>query len=113
MPNITESAQTICDRAGSFLTSWMNAQHIRNYTSRHPTSHGDLKWYKPSPGRYKCNVDASFSHSFNRVGLGMCIRDDKGCFVLAKTEWLSPLLELDLGEALGLLSALHWVRGFQ
>lgn len=34
----------------------------------------------------------------------MCIRDDKGRFVLAKIEWLTPLLDVDLGEALGLLS---------
>jgi hypothetical protein len=41
----------------------------------------------------------------------MCIQDDEGRFVLAKPEWLSPLLDVDLREALGLLSALHWVRG--
>jgi hypothetical protein len=40
----------------------------------------------------------------------MCIRDEKGRFVLAKTEWLAPLLDVDLGEALGLLSVLRWVR---
>jgi hypothetical protein len=43
----------------------------------------------------------------------MCIRDEKGSFVLAKTKWLAPLLDVDLGEALGLLSALRWVRDLQ
>ncbi|AET02267.1 hypothetical protein MTR_8g038340 [Medicago truncatula] len=76
----------------------------------HPTSQGDLQWHKPSPSRYKCNVDASFSHSFNQVGLRLCIRDDEGRFVLVKTEWLTPLLYVDSEEALGLLSTLHWVR---
>jgi hypothetical protein len=33
--------------------------------------------------------------------------------VLAKTEWMTPLLDVDLGEALGLLSAMYWVRDLQ
>jgi len=28
--------------------------------------------------------------------------------VVAKTEWMSPILDVDLGEALGLLSAMYW-----
>jgi len=72
-----------------------------------------LKWIKPSPDRFKCNVDAFFSQARNRVGIGVCIRDDEGRYVLAKTEWTSPLLEVDLGEALGLLSAMYWVRDLQ
>lgn len=31
---------------------------------------------KPSLRRSKCNVDVSFSDSLNRVGFGMCLRDD-------------------------------------
>jgi hypothetical protein len=67
--NVIETAQTICERAGSLLTSWMNVQTIRNHTYRHSTTLGDLHWHKSSPLRYKCNVDASFSHAFNRVGI--------------------------------------------
>jgi hypothetical protein len=37
----------------------------------------------------------------------MCIRDDPGRFVFAKIEWLSPITDVDIGEALGLLSALN------
>lgn len=62
---------------------------------------------------YKCNVDASFPHTLNQVGLDMCIRDDEGRFALAKIEWLTPLLNVDLGDTLGLLSALHWVCDLQ
>jgi hypothetical protein len=40
----------------------------------------------------------------------MCIRDDEGRFVLAKTEWLTPIHDVDLGEALGLLHAINWVN---
>lgn len=30
--------------------------------------------------------------------------------MIAKTEWISPLLDVDKGEALGLLSTLQWVK---
>ena len=72
-----------------------------------------MKWVKPSPDRFKCNVDASFSQALNRVNIGVSIRDDEGRFVLAKTEWMTPLIDVDLGEALGLLSAMYWVRDLQ
>jgi len=39
----------------------------------------------------------------------VCIRDDEGCFVLAKTELMTPLLDVNLGETLGLLSAMYLV----
>jgi len=64
---------------------------------------------KPSPNRFKYNVNASFCQALNRFGIGVCIGDDKGCYVLAKT----LLLDVDLGEALGLLSAMYWVRDLQ
>jgi hypothetical protein len=56
--------------------------------------------------RYKCNIDASFSVQQNKVGKGY-IRDDQGQFVLAKTERMSPITYTDIGEALGLPSALN------
>jgi len=40
----------------------------------------------------------------------MCIRDENGTFVLTKQECFSPLCEVHIGEALGLLSALDWVH---
>jgi len=51
-----------------------------------------------------------------KLGIGLalvCIRDDKGRYVLAKTEWMTPLFDVDLGEVLGLLSAMYWVRDLQ
>jgi hypothetical protein len=54
-----------------------------------------IRWKKPEAGRYKCNVDASFSHHRNRVGFDMCNRDDEGGFVLAKTMWSSPICNVD------------------
>lgn len=62
------------------------------------TSRDEAKWTKSTIGRYKCNIDASFSSSLNMVGLGMCIRNDVGEFVLAKTVWFAPLCDVDVEE---------------
>jgi len=61
-------------------------------------------------GRDDCNIDASFSRHLNKVGIGICLRDDIGTFVLAKTDWFSSICDVHIGEALGLLSALKWVH---
>ena len=37
-------------------------------------------WKRPALGRYKCNVDASFSSDHNKVGIEVCIRDSNGSF---------------------------------
>jgi ribonuclease HI len=70
-------------------------------------------WTKLNAGRFKSNIDASFSTNHNKVGIGMCIRDDQGRFVLAKMEWLTPIHDVDLGEALGLLHAINWIHELQ
>jgi hypothetical protein len=74
---------------------------------------GACRWQRPAHGRFKCNIDASFSVSTNKVGLGMCIRDEEGRFVLAKTMWFSPICSVDIGEALGLYHAVWWVHDLQ
>ncbi|GAU16848.1 hypothetical protein TSUD_367960 [Trifolium subterraneum] len=80
------------------------------YTSFKPTTGATCIWRKPSAGHVKCNVDASFLPHHNKVGIGKCIRDDQGAFILAKTESFSPKSEVHTGEALGLLAALNWVH---
>jgi len=68
-----------------------------------------IEWTKPAYGRYKCNIDASFSDSLNMVGIGICIRDDQGEFVMAKADCFSPLCDVDVGEVVGLHTALQWM----
>jgi len=43
------------------------------------------------------------------VGIGICIGDDQGEFVMAKMDCFSPLCDVDVGEAVGLHTALQWV----
>lgn len=42
--------------------------------------------------------------------IGICIRDEYGAFVLAKIEWFSPICDVHIREAFGLLSALDHVH---
>jgi ribonuclease HI len=67
------------------------------------------RWQPPSRGRVKCNMDAAFSEQLNRTGIGVCIRDEFGTFILAKIIPISPKLSVDTGEALALYHALEWL----
>jgi ribonuclease HI len=42
------------------------------------------------------------------VGIGICIREDHGRFVLARSEWITPITDVEVGEAIGLIHALRW-----
>lgn len=48
----------------------------------------------------------------DKVGIGICIREENRVFVLARTEWFSPIIDVVTGEALGLIKAMEWVKGF-
>jgi hypothetical protein len=119
--DVNESEAQVIDRAFHLIEDWNTANAtIRSQTPSRAPSCGELPapsgmassssppsvWQRPLQGRLKCNVDASFSNSLNRTGIGMCIRDAEGTFVLAKTLNFSPKCSVPLGEALGLLYAL-------
>jgi len=74
----SDTCQVICDRATTLLLSWRNAQEIKQQGCTRNTPNHVASWTKPSPGRYKCNVDASFSKTLDIVGIGMCIRGAEG-----------------------------------
>lgn len=63
-------------------------------------------WKAPLYGRVKCNIDASFPSQSNKIGIDVCIRDEKGQFILAKTKWITPQCDIHVGETLELLSAI-------
>ncbi|KAK2369533.1 hypothetical protein QL285_082662 [Trifolium repens] len=41
------------------------------------------------------------------------MRDDHGRFVLARSEWTTPIMEVEVGEAITLLHALRWANELQ
>ena len=86
--------------------------HLQQALHQHHSHSGTVtqQWLPPSLGRYKCNVDAAFSDHFQRTGIGMCLRDDAGTFVLAKTLQFDHYFPVAVGEALGLFHALQWMQ---
>ena len=120
---VSYSNITILERAKHLLQGWRTANHRQNLvrhdiTSDNPsTSHqerdGNVRWRKPRRGRFKCNVDASFSNTSNKVGFGMCVRDSDGNHVRSKMMWFTPVCSIDVGEALGLHHAIRWIRELQ
>jgi len=70
-------------------------------------------WQPPATGRYKYNIDAAFSLRLNRTGIGICVRDVDDTFVLAKTISHPCTVSMEVGEALGLHSALQWLSDTQ
>jgi ribonuclease HI len=64
-------------------------------------------------GRYKCNIDADFSSHHNSTGIGVCVCDLEGIFVLAKTFTYPCTVSVDVGEALGLHATLQWLSDMQ
>lgn len=67
--DVTETCNVVCDKADATLSNWKNAQEAKQSI------------IKPLSGRFKCNVDASFYEGWNRVDIGIYIRDDQGAFV--------------------------------
>jgi len=41
------------------------------------------------------------------VGIGICIGDDQGEFLMAKTDCFTPLCDVDVSEAVGLHTTLQ------
>lgn len=65
---------------------------------------------QPLPmGYVKCNIDASFSSVHNRTWIGLCIGDETGLFIVAKTIWVQPVVPLNVGEAIRLLTTMKWI----
>jgi ribonuclease HI len=107
--NVIDAQNFVFSRAAALINDWCAVQQARPGTTGQPTT-TEIKWNKPANGRVKCNIDASFSSHNNRVGIGVCIRDEKGAYVSAKLDQFSPICDVRVGEALGFLSALSWVH---
>ncbi|KAK2355667.1 hypothetical protein QL285_093058 [Trifolium repens] len=123
--DVDETPAQVVDRAFHLIEDWRAANSVTERTPvpsaplyGRPRDHHETVssttspagWQRPQQGRMKCNIDASFSDSLNRTGIGMCIRDVDGTFVLAKTLHFSPRCSVPLGEAMGLFFAVQWLR---
>jgi ribonuclease HI len=125
--DVMETGTMVVERAHNLIVDWQLAnspatlsasahQQVSLHTDEGASSsrqHHDTIWQAPLTGRYKCNIDAAFSSRFNRTGIGICIRDSEGIFVLARTVSFPYLVTVDVGEAMGLYAALQWVADLQ
>lgn len=121
--NISEGADIsrLAEANGSRLTlaaahnnniiSDMISRRVQPRVAAVRADHGSssLSWQRPHQGRFKCNIDAAFSNDMNITGLGMCIRDEEGVFVLAKAIPLPVVHSVHVGEAMDLYYALEWL----
>jgi len=125
--DVTETSVLVVERARNMVVDWKLAKAPDASVSTASTSssstlngvppvsalHTANRWQRPLLGRYRCNIDAAFSNSLNRTGIGICIRDQDGSFVLVKTVLHPCFLPVDVGEALGLYLALQWLSDMQ
>jgi hypothetical protein len=70
--NQTETVSAVYNRACMILMEWQKAQAEHKKSSNRQKQQQQVvsNWIKPSLGRYKCNIDASFSLGLNKVGIG-------------------------------------------
>jgi hypothetical protein len=57
----------VVERAKVMPHDWQDARRICNTSCGQPRQKGNVKWIKPAEGRFKCNIDASFSQLSKRV----------------------------------------------
>ena len=101
--------------APDVLATSPHSQHamVANTGASTPHQHIWISWQPPLSGRYKCNIDATFSSQHNRTGIGICVRDSEGAFVLAQAITHPCTVSVDVGKALGLHFALQWLSDMQ
>jgi len=117
----TETSAKVVERAINMVEDWKmantldvlasNSDHQQATTST--SQQHRIKWQPPVAGRYKYNIDAAFSSHVNQTGIGICLRDAEGTFVLAKTMTYPCNVQVDVGEVLGLQTALQWLTDMQ
>jgi ribonuclease HI len=125
--DVTETGAVVVERARNMVIDWQMANAPDVLASTSPSQHAmaanmggssshqhnRILWQPPTSGRYKCNIDVAFSSHHNRTGIGICVRDSEGSFVLAKNFTYPYIVSVDVGEALGLHSALQWLSDMQ
>jgi len=112
--DITEFSVVVVERAKNLVVDWQLAnipvvaksispqqvhQPVEGWSSSAVGTHAPVNasiWQRPSPCRYKYNIDAAFSSHFNHTGIGICIRDSERTFVLAKVGSYLVVIQLTL-----------------
>ncbi|KAL8500700.1 hypothetical protein ACS0TY_020329 [Phlomoides rotata] len=87
----------VIHHASTILQEW-RAVRIKD-PKLSPEDFRCLLWHKPPPSHIKINVDA---------GVGMVVRDEEGGFLMGRSLVSQGLMEVDEGEAWGVLEVMSW-----
>lgn len=97
--------------AMEFLCDWLRAKQIsQEIASADSLDSGYSDWYRPPRSFVKCNVDAAFFISEQKIGIGCILRDENGMFLRCRTCIIVGMVSVKEGEAMGLREALSWVQ---
>ena len=99
------SARDLVHLALGFLYDWLQ---VRSKVGEDLSlaSRVYCKWHVSQSLFVTCNVDASFSNDFGRIGLGMIVRDNHDRFLLGKSSSMDGYLPVREGEAVGVRKTL-------
>ncbi|KAJ1413802.1 SGNH hydrolase superfamily [Sesbania bispinosa] len=101
---LNDTFETMC-HARQVLGDW-----DRIHNKSNPSELQSMCWSPPQGDRLKCNCDASMFKELNSFGIGLCIRDEKGKFIRAKTLLHQGIPSAPEAEATGLLDAISWLH---
>ncbi|KHN38789.1 hypothetical protein glysoja_047929, partial [Glycine soja] len=108
-PKMAISMAMLCSSSmnGSRLSVRSNAG---NFLPNSADPAGNIAWSPPPLGSLKCNVDASIFKEEPSFGIGMCLHDDNGTFVKARTASSMSIPKPDEAEAFALKKSLEWIQ---
>lgn len=91
---------------------WSYSEWCRGFGIVPSTFVVSVCWQKPMVGMFKCNIDITFSSTQNWTGIGICVRDAEGVFVLAKTVSFPSVYSIVVGWSVEFIQCLAMVKWY-
>ncbi|KAK2399000.1 hypothetical protein QL285_048880 [Trifolium repens] len=105
------SAQQVGMQAAHYWYQWATIngllQDHQQLDQQQPVDNTLVQWQQPALGFLKCNVDASFFNTVGASGWGWCLRDWRGQFKLAGSNFVKSSLSIMEGEAMAVIEAME------
>ncbi|KAK2374133.1 hypothetical protein QL285_075114 [Trifolium repens] len=104
-------AQQVSMQAAQYWYQWATIngllQDHQQLDQQQPADNTLVQWQQPTFGFLKCNVDASFFNTVGASGWGWCLRDWRGQFKLAGSNFVKSSLSIMEGEAMAVIEAME------
>ncbi|CAJ2633313.1 uncharacterized protein LOC123892252 [Trifolium pratense] len=101
-----EPGRSLGFKTRQLWNDWHAMQQVQQNARQITQMQQHITWQKPPHNWYKCNVDAGFHKNVNKTSTGWCLRDHRGVFVAAGTNWFEGNCVIVEGESIALLEAL-------